>query len=164
MRLQNRSNVFSWPICIDNISGILQFLYSFFNFVMKTKIKATVTSLNKVGPTINQSHADYSRFLVTISLIVTANSYLGAQKASQTRLFQPCFFKQVQTARKIGSNLDHFDQYQSVFFRSRFLLLSGTLGRSVNKGFWLVERTMLIYFVVGGFANGGNANTINFLR
>lgn len=98
VRLQNRTNIFSWSIYIDNISEILQFLYSFFNFVMETKITATVTSLNKVGPTINQSHGEYSRFLVTISLIVTANSYLGAQKASQTRLFQPCFFKQVQTA------------------------------------------------------------------
>lgn len=58
-------------------------------------------------------------------------SYLDGQKASQIRLFQPCFFKQAVTSGKIGSNFGHFGQYLRFSFRSRFLLLSGTL--SVEK-------------------------------
>ena len=155
VRLQNRTNIFSLPISMDNISGILQFLYLFFIFVMETKITATVTSLNKVGLTINQSHAEFSRFLVTISLTFTANSYLGAQKASQTRLFQPCFFKQGQTGGKIGSNLDHFDQY--LFFGVVSCCYPGPWEGQLIKGFYWSKEQCLF-----SFTNGGNANKINF--
>ena len=86
--------------------------------------------MNKPNPrqTINLKTCRFYRvFFNQILTIFAAGSYLAEQKASQIRLFQPCFFKQALTGGKIGSHLGHFDQYHRVFSRSRFLLLSGTL-------------------------------------